>query len=170
MDRWPPLYQGLASHPMSWILVRRPILPGTQQLGTLWIQKISQCTMSRLLLAKYVQGLSEAYIPACVDCQCNKGRTAKPVSPLHSLPVPDQHSNSIAIDFIGPCPWDDGFNCMVTITNWLGEDIQITPTHLDISAECFMAQFFDLWYCKNGLPLILLATVTNYLSVSFGRR
>jgi len=33
--------------------------------------------------------LKDAYIPACVDCQCNKGSTSKPTGPLHPLPIPD---------------------------------------------------------------------------------
>ena len=103
------------------------------------------------------KNLSKAYIPACIDCQHNKGQTTKPVSPLHPLLVPDQRGDSIAIDFIGPCPRDDGFDCIVTITDRLGADIQITPTHMDISAECFTAQFFNLWYCENGLPLDIVS-------------
>src|ERR1700676_273516 len=101
--------------------------------------------------------LSEAYIPARVDCLRNKGRTSNPTGPLHPLPIPDQHGDSITIDFIGPCPRDDGFDCIVTITDRLGSDICIAPTHLDIMAEHFAAQFFDLWYCENGLPLDIVS-------------
>jgi hypothetical protein len=36
-------------------------------------------------------------------------------------------------------------------------DVRIAPTHLNISAECFAAQFFDLWYCENGLPLNIIS-------------
>lgn len=101
--------------------------------------------------------LSEAYIPACVDCLRSKDRTCKPTGPLHPLPIPDARGDSIAIDFIGPCPRDDGFDCIVTITDRLGADIRIAPTHMDISAERFAAQFFDLWYCENGLPLNIVS-------------
>lgn len=97
--------------------------------------------------------LHDVYIPACVECQRNKSCTSKPPGPLHPLPIPDQCGNSIAINFIGPCPEDDGFNSIVTITDQLGADIHITTTHTDITAEHFTAQFFDLWYCENGLPL-----------------
>jgi hypothetical protein len=80
--------------------------------------------------------LQQAYIPACVDCQHDKGNTTKPVGPLHPLPVPEQRGDSIAIDFIG---------------------LHIAPTHMDITAERFVAQFFDLWYCENGLPLDIVS-------------
>jgi RNase H-like domain found in reverse transcriptase/Integrase zinc binding domain len=101
--------------------------------------------------------LQEAYIPACVDCQRNKSPTTKPAGPLHPLPIPDARGDSIAIDFIGPLPIDDGFNCIVTITDRLGADICIAATHTDITAERFAAQFFDLWYCENGLPLNIIS-------------
>ena len=101
--------------------------------------------------------LQEAYIPACVDCQCNKSPTTKHAGPLHPLPIPDTRSNSIVIDFIGPLPVDDGFDCIVTITDRLSANIRIAATHTDITAEHFAAQFFDLWYCKNGLPLNIIS-------------
>ena len=56
------------------------------------------------------------------------------------------------IDFIGPLPEDEGFNCIVTMTDRAGSDIRIVPTRTDISAEDFTNLFFDHWYCKNGLP------------------
>lgn len=61
--------------------------------------------------------LEEAYIPACPDCQRNKSRTTRHAGPLHPLLIPDQRGDSIAIDFIGPLPPDEGFNCIVTFTD-----------------------------------------------------
>ena len=103
------------------------------------------------------RNLMEAYIPACADCQRNKGRTSKTPGPLHPLPIPEHCGDSIAIDFIGPLPLDDGFDCIVTVTDRLGADICIAPTHSDITAKRFAAQFFDLWYCENGLPLDIIS-------------
>ena len=79
------------------------------------------------------------------------------MSPLHPLPIPDGRGDSIAIDFIGPLPVDEGFDCIVTITDRLGTDVWIAPTHTDITAERFATQFFDLWYCENGLPLNIVS-------------
>jgi len=93
-----------------------------------------------------------------MECvQRNKNHTTKPTGPLHPLPIPDKRSDSIAIDFIGPCPKDDGHNAIVTITDRLRSDIHIAPTWLDISAEHFTTQFFDMWYCENGLPLNIVS-------------
>lgn len=52
--------------------------------------------------------LEKAYIPSCTDCQCNKSSTRKPTRPLHPLPIPDDREDSVAMDFIGPLPLDDG--------------------------------------------------------------
>jgi hypothetical protein len=103
------------------------------------------------------QDLLKAYIPSCVDCQCNKDTTSKPTDPLHPLPIPDQRGDSIAIDFIGPLPIDDGFDSIVTITNRLGSDICIAATHTNITTEHFAAQFFNVWYCENSLPLNIIS-------------
>jgi hypothetical protein len=72
--------------------------------------------------------LEQAYIPACADCQQNKGTTQKPFGPLHPLPVPDQHGNYMAMDFIGPLPEDEGKDCIVTFTNRLNSNICIVAT------------------------------------------
>ena len=67
--------------------------------------------------------LKRAYIPLCADCQQNKLRTTKPLGPLHPLPVPDSRCDSVAINFIGPLPVHDGYDCILTLTDKLGSDI-----------------------------------------------
>jgi hypothetical protein len=98
--------------------------------------------------------LEDAYVPSCDDCQCNKfkGRTHKPTGPLHPLPIPDTRFDSVAINFIGPLPPDEGFNSLITMTDRLGADIHIVPSHNDLMAKKFAVIFFDHWYCENGLP------------------
>jgi hypothetical protein len=78
---------------------------------------------------------------------------------LHPLPIPEARGDLIAIDFVSPLPKDDSdsFDLIVTITDRLGADIRIVPTHINITAERFAAQFFDLWYCENGLPLNIVS-------------
>ena len=95
--------------------------------------------------------LEQGYVKSCPDCQCNNSSTSKPLGPLHPLPVPDQRGDSVAIDFIGPLPEDEGKNCIVMFTDHSGSDIRIIPTCTDITAEHLASLFFDKWYCKNGL-------------------
>ena len=96
--------------------------------------------------------LEKAYIPSCTDCLHNKSATTKPSGPLHPLPIPDGRGDSVAIDFIGPLPLDEGYNCILSMTDRLGSDIRIIPTRIDITAEDLALLFFNHWYCENSLP------------------
>ena len=97
--------------------------------------------------------LKEAYILGCDACQQNKGLTKQPAGPLHPLSVLDNQGDSVAVDFVGPLPEDEGFDCIATMTDRSGVDIQVVPTKMDISAEDSTQLFFNHWYCENGLPL-----------------
>lgn len=103
------------------------------------------------------QDLEHAYVPACPDCQHNKPTTKKPLGPLHPLPIPDQHGDSVMMDFIGPLPEDEGFNCIVSFTDHLNSDIRIIPTRTDISAVDLAIIFFNKWYCNTRLPLEIIS-------------
>jgi hypothetical protein len=114
--------------------------------------------------------LERAYVPACIDCQRNKDNTKKPCGPLHPLPIPDARGESVAIDFIGPLPLDDGCNCIVTFTDRLGHaDVRIVPTTTDITAQDFAVIFFDNWYCENGLPLNIVSDRDSKFTSAFWR-
>src|ERR1700678_2737733 len=103
------------------------------------------------------QDLESAYVPACVECQRNKSSTTKPIGPLHPLPVPDGHGNLVALDFIGPLPLDEGFDCLLTLTDRLGADIRLVPCTMSQTVDELAHLFFTKWYCENGLPLELIS-------------
>jgi hypothetical protein len=96
--------------------------------------------------------LELSYIPACIDCQRNKSSTSKPRGPLHPLPVPDKRNERVAMDFIGPLLEDDGYNCIMTMTDTLGSDIRIIPTTTELNGKGAAELFFNHWFCENGLP------------------
>ncbi|TFY53312.1 hypothetical protein EVJ58_g9520 [Rhodofomes roseus] len=96
--------------------------------------------------------LENAYVPSCGPCQRNKGPTSKHTGPLHPLPVPNERGDSIAMDFIGELPDDQGYNCILTMTDRLHSDVRAVPTRTDITAEQLAVLFFDNWVCENGLP------------------
>ena len=96
--------------------------------------------------------LQGSYVPGCLACQHNKSSTQRPIGPLHPLPVPDERCDSVAMDFIGPLPLDNGFDSILTMTDRIGSDVQIVPTTTSLTAKQLAETFFDKWYCENGLP------------------
>jgi hypothetical protein len=127
------------------------------KLGHFGSPKTYEALRSAFYWPNMRRDLKNAYIPACAECQRNKSRTTKPVGPLHPLPVPDKHCNSVAIDFIGPLPPDEGYNSIVTFTDRSGSDIRIIPTTTTLTAEQLAKLFFKEWYCENGLPLDIVS-------------
>lgn len=101
--------------------------------------------------------LKDIYIPACKDCQQNKAPIKRLSSSLRPLLVSDGCCESVAIDFIGSLPLDNGYNCIVTLTCCLNSDIHLIPAHTDLSAESFAKLFFYEWYCDNGLSLDIVS-------------
>jgi len=126
-------------------------------LGHFGFRKTYNLIHSSYFWPNMQKDLKEGYIPSCPDCQWNKGSTQKPTGPLHPLPVPDDRCQSVAINFISPLPEDNGFNCILTITDQLNLEYHFIPTHMDISAKQLALLFFDRWYCENGLPSELLS-------------
>lgn len=96
--------------------------------------------------------LEHLYIPSCELCQKIKSPTTKPVGPLYPLPVPSECFSSVAIDFVGPFPEDEGYTYILTMADHLGADIRLVPCHKDITAQDLASLFFDHWFCENGLP------------------
>ena len=58
----------------------------------------------------------------------------------------------MAMDFVGPLPMDNNYDCILTMTDRISTDIRIIPTCTDITAEDLAILFFDNWYCENSLP------------------
>jgi len=101
--------------------------------------------------------LEQGYIPSCIDCQRNKNTTKRPTGPLHPLPIPDGRGDLVAMDFIGPLPEENGFDCILTMTDRLNSDVQLVPCNTKTNAEQLAVLFFDKWYCENGLPLEIIS-------------
>ncbi len=101
--------------------------------------------------------LEPAYIALCNACQQNKSPTWMPAGPLHPLPIPDEWGDSIAIDFVGPLPEDQGFDYLITMTDCLNSDIHLIPAQTLITALQLAELFFNHWFCENRLPLNIVS-------------
>ena len=56
------------------------------------------------------------------------------------------------MDFVRSLLIDEGYDCLLTITDCLGADIRIVLTNSNIMAEDLTLTFFNNRYCENGLP------------------
>ena len=171
-----------------WFLGERLIIPADcgireqifrlahDNLGHFGFHKTYESIQNSYFWPNMRKDLEEGYIPSCVDCSRDKSATSKPSGPLHPLPVPDERCQSISMDFIGPLPLDQGFDCILTITDRLGSDIRIIPTSTKLTAKELAVLFFDNWYCENGLPVdiisdrdkLFMSTFWKHLSIISG--
>lgn len=110
---------------------------------TMWLDILAWINPMQCYWLKIHCDLEKEYILACPECQCNKSSTSKAKGPLHPLPIPDKCGDSVAVNFISHLPQDEGFDCIVTMTDRLGSDIRIIPTRTDITAEDFVVLFFN---------------------------
>ena len=83
--------------------------------------------------------------------------------------MPDGCGESVAIDFVGQLPKDEGFDCIATMTCHLGSNICLIPCRTDISTEDFATLFFVHWYCKNGLPTDIISNCDKLFVLRFWR-
>jgi len=114
--------------------------------------------------------LEDTYIPSCAECQWNKSATTRLTGLLHPLPVPEERGASVAINFIGPLPLDDGFDCIVSMTDRLGgSDVRVVPTKMKMTGEEFAVIFFNHWYCENGLPGEIVLDHDKIFTATFWR-
>lgn len=96
--------------------------------------------------------LEKYYIPGCDACQRNKPLTRKNKGPLHPTPTPDGRLSSVGLDFVGPLPEDNGFDCILTMTCRLHADLRIAAVKTTLTAEELAEVFYREWYLENGLP------------------
>jgi hypothetical protein len=112
--------------------------------------------------------LEKAYIPSCMECLRNKSATCKHMGLLHPLPILDECGNSMAMDFIGPLPHNDDFDCILSITDRLGSDMCIILTQVDINTEDLALLFFNTGIVRMDYPKISSLTMTSCSSQNSG--
>ena len=61
------------------------------------------------------------------------------------------------MEFVGPLPWDEGFDKIIMITDMLGADYRFLPCKTTDSASDFTLRFFNGWYCEHGLPEVIFS-------------
>ena len=76
---------------------------------------------------------------------------------LTFLPIPNDHFDMVALNFIRPLPEEHGKDTILTMTDLLSANIHITATHSMYTAAQVAVVLFNEWYCENGLMLHLIS-------------
>jgi len=88
-------------------------------------------------MRRNLQEANPPHVTMSTEQKCTtKALLGSPPSPA----FPDGRGDSIAIDFVGPAAMTKGTTA-ITITNRLGADVRIAPTHTDITAERLLRNF-----------------------------
>ena len=162
-----------------WFLGERLIIPAEcgmrehifrlahDTLGHFGFHKTSKTIHNSYFWPNMRKDLENGYIPSCTECSRNKSPTYKPSGPLHPLPVPDDRCQSISMDFICPLPSDKGFDCILTITDW----VQISG--LFLPPQLLMPKTLPHYFSINGIVktdflTTLFLIVINYSCLPSG--
>jgi hypothetical protein len=76
---------------------------------------------------------------------------------LRPLPVPEQQWQEISVDFIGPLPVSNGFDCIAVFTDRLGKGVLLCPCKTTITAEEFAKLFITSYFSLHGLPRAIVS-------------
>ena len=94
----------------------------------------------------------EAYIQSCDSCAQNKSSTPASVEFLHPLAVSSNRFQEIALDFIGPLPESNGYDCILIMIDRLTDYVLIELMAMTATTPEIALLFYMTWYRRFGLP------------------
>ncbi|KAL1947388.1 hypothetical protein VTO73DRAFT_14349 [Trametes versicolor] len=94
----------------------------------------------------------EKYCRSCGICQTTKASTQLPAGLLHSLPLPEQPWESIAMDFVGPFPECDGCDYLWVVVDCMSSTVHLIPTTTTVRASELAWIFVREIVRLHGLP------------------
>ena len=112
-------------------------------------------TLEKLTTSYYWPNMSryvKRYIAGCDTCQRIKPSQRSPQGLLRPLPIPLKKWQQISMDFVGPLPSSDQFNCILVVIDRLSKMAHFVPTTVDTSAPDVARLFLDHVYRIHGMP------------------
>lgn len=94
----------------------------------------------------------EKFCQTCKVCMHSKGSYAPPSEKLHSLPIPSQPWQSIAMDFLGLFPETDGFNYLWVVVWHLTGHAHLVPVNTKTTVMELSFIYLKEIVRHHGLP------------------
>ncbi|KAE8237293.1 hypothetical protein A4X13_0g8842 [Tilletia indica] len=94
----------------------------------------------------------EAFCKSCGTCAVTKSTPKKPYGKLHSLRVPQQPWQGIALDFVGPLPTSNDYDFLLVVIDRLTSMVHLVPTVTTVTATEAARLVYDNVVRYHGLP------------------
>ncbi|VDB94410.1 unnamed protein product [Peniophora sp. CBMAI 1063] len=110
----------------------------------------------------------EAFCSTCPTCQATKPRSTLLSGKLHSLPVPTQPWQSIAMDFVGPFPQtQDGHDYLWVVLCRLTSLVHLIPVDVRITAKELAWKYNQEIVRLHGLPESIVSDRDSLFTSTF---
>jgi hypothetical protein len=92
------------------------------------------------------------FVRACSNCSRNNTSRLRYQGALKPLPLPIQRWRDISVDFVGPLPEIDGYNCIMVVVDRLSKERHYIPCHTTLTAADLAKIFVREVWRLHGLP------------------
>jgi len=97
------------------------------------------------------------YCKACNLCLWTKAQCHKPIGKLHPLPIPENHWDTVSINFISELPKLHGYDAIMVVVNSTSKRGHFIPTHTTVTALGSAQLYLQHVWKLHGLLLSVLS-------------
>jgi len=97
------------------------------------------------------------YCKACNLCLQMKAQHHKPMDELYPLPIPENHWDTVSVNFISKLPESHGYDAIMMVVNSTSKHGHFIPTHTMVTALGSVRLYLQHVWKLHGLLLSVLS-------------
>jgi len=97
------------------------------------------------------------YCKACNLCLQTKAQHCKPMGELHPLPIPEDHWDTISVNFISELSESHGYDAIMVVVDLTGKHGHFIPTHTTVTTLGSVQLYLQHVWKLHGLLLSVLS-------------
>lgn len=97
------------------------------------------------------------YVARCETCQCAKAQIMSLAGLLQPLPIPEQLSEDVWMDFVDGLPKSNGYTSILVVVDRLTESAHLVPLSHPYTTAVVAANFVEYIVKLHGLPRSILS-------------
>jgi len=92
------------------------------------------------------------FVRNCDSCSRNTTSRLRCQGTLKPLPLPDQRWRHLSVDFVGPLPLSNNYDCVMVVADRLSKGRHLVACHTKMKAKDLAQLFLDNVWRLHGLP------------------